>query len=86
MLTTLVGEAFDKRRPRQDGPHHLPLHPDPASMDDPERPKAHAPRFFEILLDDGRDVPRRYRVQIEHVRDRDSDRLFVVFHPPLLLA
>jgi hypothetical protein len=77
-----VGVGGDQRMPREDGLHDLPLHPDPAAVDQPYLDEAPGLGGFQIVGDDRGDVPRRERVQVQRILDRDADGLLVYSRGP----
>lgn len=75
-----ICKAGHKWSLRQDRPHDLPLHADPAAMNDPQRFKTHPVRFNEIFLYDRLHIASRHAVQVENIRDWNADWLLVLFH------
>ena len=53
--------------------HDSSLHADAAAVDQPDFPEAARVRRAKILVDDGRDVARGKRVEVERVLDRDGN-------------
>jgi len=49
------------------------MDPDASSVDDPQRRQAQLVRFFQISFHGLFHVARRYGVEVERIRDRDSD-------------
>jgi hypothetical protein len=72
-----VGKACNKRRFAENRSHHFALYPNSAAMDDPERPKAHPVRFFQIVLHHRFYLPWLNRVEIENVGYRDTNKLVI---------
>src|SRR5881227_1970085 len=56
-------------------PHDPALDADAATVDQPHLREAARVRGLEVLGDDGRDVARRERVQVQRVLDREGDGL-----------
>src|SRR5271166_4408977 len=79
-LSRGVAKTFDKHSPGQNGPYDLALRANSPAVDDPQSPETKPVRFFQILLDNGPDIPRQYTVQVEYVRNRYLDRLFLLLH------
>jgi hypothetical protein len=79
-----VGKAENKRRLRQDGPHNFALDPNSPAMDDPQRPKPHPMRFFQVVFDNWLHFARRNRVQVKDVGHRNANWLF--FHTGALFT
>jgi hypothetical protein len=77
-----VGVGGDQRMPREDGVHDLPLHPDPAAVDQPHLDESPGLGGFQIVGDDRGDVPRREGVQVQRILDRDADGLLVYSRGP----
>ena len=62
----------------QNGADHFALHADAAAVNNADCPKAQAMSFGEVFLYNGVNVAGRYAVEIENIRDGNSDRFF--FH------
>ena len=70
-----VGEVRDQRVAGEQRLHDRALHTNPPSVDQADLDKAPRVGLGEIFLDDGGDVRRAERVEIECVLDRDADRI-----------
>ena len=69
-----VAKVHHERRPRQHRAHHLALHADSASMNDAEGFKSGRVRFQQIFFNHALDVARGNAVEVEDVRNGNSDR------------
>src|SRR6266446_2583875 len=70
-----VSPIDNKRRSAQYRPYHLTLHANSFTMNNSDAAKPQSPRFTQILLNYKFYVPRLDGMQIEDIRDRNSDRL-----------
>src|SRR5216684_364613 len=75
-----VAKTGDEIRARQHLANELPLHADPAPVNDAQCAKTETARLDEVLLHYGLYVARRHRMQIEHVGDRNADRVLIGVH------
>jgi hypothetical protein len=64
-----IAERFDERVIPQRLVDPRPLHPNASSVDQPDLPQAGPVRRADVLVNHGRDVPRRERVQVDRVFD-----------------
>jgi len=79
-----VAKVQHARVARQNASHHFALNSDAASVDNAERSHVHPFSLGKIFFDDGANVARMHCVQIEHIGDRDPDRIIRVvalIHP-----
>jgi len=49
-------------------------------MNDPQGSEAQLARFFQVFFDDGLEIAGGNTVQVEYIRDRNPDGLFLLFH------
>jgi len=75
-----IAKTFDKCSPGQDRSYNLALHADSSPVDDPQSFKAKPARLFQVFFNDRPDIPGRYTVQVEYIRDRNPNRLFLLLH------
>ena len=61
--------------PRDHGLDDLPLHSDAPTVDQSDFVEPSRERRFEVLVDDGGNVARGERVEIQRIVDRDADGL-----------
>lgn len=60
--------------------HDGTLHTASAAVNEPHLPQTCRMRFVQVLLDDGRDVSRCERMQIELAFDGNPERILIVGH------
>src|SRR5262245_21127256 len=70
-----VVEVKDKVETRQESPHFRALHALPTPVDDAHLEDPALATRAEVLLDDGDDVPRRERMQVQLAGDRILERV-----------
>jgi hypothetical protein len=68
-----IAERMDELGPREHRLHHFTLNADASSMNDPQRRQSKFVRFFEVSFDGSFRVAGRDGMEVENVRDRDSD-------------
>ncbi len=73
-LRRRVGEVGYLRQPFQHPSDNRPLHADSPPVNQPHLAKSPSRRLANVLLDDGGDVARRERVEIESLFDRNAVR------------
>jgi hypothetical protein len=49
-------------------------------VNDPQSFETYPASFFQVLFDDGLDIPGRNAVQIEYIGDGNADWLFLLLH------
>jgi hypothetical protein len=61
----------------QNGTDHLALHSNPTPVNDSQRSQSKAMRFFQVTFHGCSGIARRKSVEIEHVGDRELNRIAV---------
>src|SRR5437899_9109360 len=72
-----VAKIGDKIRAQQHLANQLPLDSDAAPVNDAQHTKTEAVRLDQVLFHYGLYVAWRHGVQIEHVGDRNADRILL---------
>jgi hypothetical protein len=79
-LRRSIAITFHKRSSGQDRSNYLTLHTNSPAVNDPQSFETYPASFFQVLFDDGLDIPGRNAVQIEYIGDGNADWLFLLLH------